>query len=74
MLLPSGLAGMTLDLIENRWGNFAQDILYQEKNPRLASFRYRYLPSQVSQDILANIATQMIQSQFDFYFHMTADQ
>ena len=74
MLLPSGLAGMTLDLIENRWGNFAQDVLYQEKNPRLASFRYRYLPSQVSLDILANIATQMIQSQFDFYFHMTADQ
>jgi len=74
MLLPSGLAGMTLDLIENRWGNFAQDVLYQEKNPRLASFRYRYLPSQVSQDILANIATQMIQSQSDFYFHMTADQ
>ena len=74
MLLPSGLAGMTLDLIENRWGNFAQDVLYQEKNPRLASFRYRYLPSQVSPDILANIATQMIQSQFDFYFHMTADQ
>jgi len=74
MLLPSGLAGMTLDLIENRWGNFAQDVLYQEKNPRLASFRYRYLPSQVSQDILANIATQMIQSQSDFYFHMTVDQ
>jgi hypothetical protein len=74
MLLPSGLAGMTLDLIENRWGNFAQDVLYQEKNPRLASFRYRYLPSQVSPDILANIATQMIQSQSDFYFHMTADQ
>lgn len=74
MLLPSGLAGMTLDLIENRWGNFAQDVLYQEKNPRLASFRYRYLPSQVSPDILANIATQMIQSKSDFYFHMTADQ
>ena len=74
MLLPSGLAGMTLDLIENRWGNFAQDVLYQEKNPRLASFRYRYLPSQVSPDILANIATQMIQTQSDFYFHMTADQ
>ncbi len=74
MLLPSGLAGMTLDLIENRWGNFAQDVLYQEKNPRLASFRYRYLPSQVSPDILANIATQMIRSHSDFYFHMTADQ
>ncbi len=74
MLLPSGLAGMTLDLIENRWGNFAQDLLYQETNPRLASFRYRYLPSQVSPDILANIAAQMIETQSDFYFHMTADE
>jgi len=74
MLLPSGLAGMTLDLIETRWGNFAQDVLYQETNPRLASFRYRYLPSQVSQDILANIAAQMIETQSDFYFHMTADE
>jgi len=74
MLLPSGLAGMTLDLIETRWGNFAQDVLYQEKNPRLASFRYRYLPSQVSPDILANIVAQMIEAQSDFYFHMTADE
>ena len=74
MLLPSGLAGMTLDLIETRWGNFAQDVLYQETNPRLASFRYRYLPSQVSPDILANIAAQMIETQPDFYFHMTADE
>jgi hypothetical protein len=74
MLLPSGLAGMTLDLIETRWGNFAQDVLYQETNPRLASFRYRYLPSQVSPDILANIAAQMIETQSDFYFHMTADE
>jgi hypothetical protein len=74
MLLPSGLAGMTLDLIETRWGNFAQDVLYQETNPRLASFRYRYLPSQVSADILANIAAQMIETQADFYFHMTADE
>ena len=74
MLLPSGLAGMTLDLIETRWGNFAQDVLYQETNPRLASFRYRYLPSQVSPDILANIAAQMIETQSDFYFHTTADE
>ncbi len=74
MLLPSGLAGMTLDLIESRWGNFAQDVLYQETNPRLASFRYRYLPSQLSADILANIAAQMIETQADFDFHMTADK
>ncbi|MGL5062898.1 MAG: hypothetical protein ACRC62_23220 [Microcoleus sp.] len=73
MLLPSGLAGMTIDLIETRWGNFAQDVLYQETNPRLASFRYRYLPSQVSLDMLANIAAQAIETRSDFYFHMTAD-
>lgn len=73
MLLPSGLAGMTIDLIETRWGNFAQDVLYQETNPRLASFRYRYLPSQVSVGILANIAAQAIETRSDFYFHMTAD-
>jgi hypothetical protein len=73
MLLPSGLAGMTIDLIETRWGNFAQDVLYQETNPRLASFRYRYLPSQVSIGILANIAAQTIETRSDFYFHMTAD-
>ena len=35
MLLPSGHAGMTIDMIEERWGNFAQDILYQESDPRL---------------------------------------
>ena len=73
MLLPSGHAGMTIDAIEERWGNFAQDILYQETDPRLASFRYRYLPLQISLKVLAHIATEMILKREDFYFHMRGD-
>jgi glycosyltransferase involved in cell wall biosynthesis len=38
MLLPSAHAGMTIDFIDERWGNFAQDI-YQESDPRMATFR-----------------------------------
>jgi hypothetical protein len=45
MLLPSGHAGLTIDLMpDDRWGNFGQDILYQEVDVRLASYRYRFLP------------------------------
>lgn len=73
MLLPSAHAGMTIDAIEERWGNFAQDILYQETDPRLASFRYRYLPLQISLKVLAHIATEMILKREDFYFHMRGD-
>lgn len=73
MLLPSGHAGMTIDMIEERWGNFAQDILYQESDPRLSSFRYRYLPLQTSLSNLAHIASEMILKRLDFYFHMMGD-
>ncbi|MEG4327012.1 hypothetical protein [Microcoleus sp. herbarium5] len=73
MLLPSGHAGMTLDLIEERWGNFAQDILYQETDPRMATFRYRFLPVQMSISVLANIAAWMMLSYCEFKSEMTAD-
>lgn len=37
MLLPSAHARATLVLMpRKRWGNFIQDILFQEPNPRLA--------------------------------------
>jgi hypothetical protein len=74
MLLPSGHAGMTLDLMPERWGNFAQDILYQETDPRLAAFRYRYLPLHTSTNLIANIASSMLLQQSDFYSEMTADK
>jgi hypothetical protein len=75
MLLPSGHAGMTIDLMpKDRWGNFAQDILYQETDPRLASFRYRYLPSQTSVAEIAYIASSMLLYWFEFSLNMTADK
>jgi hypothetical protein len=74
MLLPSAHAGMTLDLMPGRWGNLAQDILYQETDPRLAAFRYRYVPLQTSLNEIADIASSMILGYRYFYSHMTADK
>jgi len=73
MLLPSGHAGMTIDLIDERWGNFAQDVLYQESNPRMAAYRYRFLPYQTKTDTLALIAAVMILNWSKLKSHMTAD-
>lgn len=73
MLLPSAHAGMTIDLIDERWGNFAQDILYQERDPRMATFRYRFLPYQTSNDTLAFIAAVMVMKWSKFKSQMTAD-
>ncbi|WP_333197727.1 hypothetical protein [Microcoleus sp. S28C3] len=73
MLLPSGHAGMTIDLIDERWGNFAQDILYQESDPRMATFRYRFLPYQTTNDTLAFIAAVMVLKWSKFKSQMTAD-
>jgi len=73
MLLPSGHAGMTMDLIDERWGNFAQDVLYQEINPKMASFRYRFLPYQTNTDTLAFIAAVMVLKLEEFKSSMTAD-
>ena len=56
MLLPSAHAGMTIDLMpDDRWGNFAQEILYQEINNRLSSYKYRYLPLDINRNVLINI-------------------
>ncbi|NKQ38648.1 MAG: hypothetical protein HF967_04115 [Methanosarcinales archaeon] len=57
MLLPSAHAGMTIDLMpDDRWGNFAQDILYQENDNRVASFKYRFLPISIKAHLVAKIA------------------
>lgn len=71
MLLPSGHGGITIDLMPNdRWGNLAQDILYQELDPRLASFRYRYIPISTSISIIADIAVRAINDFPSFYRKM----
>lgn len=75
MLLPSGHAGMTIDLMpDDRWGNFAQDILYQETDPRLASYRYRYLPAQTKTRKLAEIAAAMLLGFDQFRQSMVSDK
>jgi len=66
MLLPSAHAGMTLDLMpDGRWGNFAQDVLYQQgerfaNDQRITSWRYRYLPMNQSVRVLNIIASSML--------------
>ncbi|NUN70026.1 MAG: hypothetical protein HUU02_09985 [Bacteroidetes bacterium] len=67
MLLPSAHAGMTIDLMpKERWGNFAQDIVFQEHDPRIGSFRYRFFPISTGVSILAHlIATQV--REFDYF-------
>ena len=75
MLLPSGHAGMTIDLMPTRrWANLGQDILYQEDDPRLASFRYRYLPIQTGVTEIAKIASNMILGFSRFKSIMTTDK
>lgn len=75
MLLPSGHAGMTLDLMpEDRWGNVAQDILYQETEPRLAAFRYRYVSLQTPLDEIGAIASSMLLHYSEYKQNMTADK
>ena len=61
MLLPSGHANMTIDIMpKGRWGNFSQDILYQENDCRMASYRYRYIPIETSTKTIAHIAVSMM--------------
>jgi hypothetical protein len=75
MLLPSAHAGMTIDLLSaDRLGNIAQDILYQEPDPRLASFRYRYLTFQTSITELAKIGISMLHNYRAFYEFMSDRQ
>jgi hypothetical protein len=75
LLKPSAHAGMTISLTpEGRWGNFATDILYQEADPRLAAFRYRYVPIETSITEIVRMASDMILKRSDFYADMTADQ
>ncbi len=73
MLLPSAHAGMTIDLMPPRWGNFAQDILYQEHDPRVASFRYRYIPSETRITQLVEISLSMIRNYSNFVVNMSMD-
>jgi hypothetical protein len=49
MLLPSGLAGMLLDLVpDDKWTNHPQDCISDDVHLRSALFRYRFVSSNTS--------------------------
>ena len=74
MLLPSGHAGMTIDLLPtDRLGNFAQDILYQEQDARIASFRYRFIAEKTPLSQIVDTAVSMIKKYPSFVASMTQD-
>ncbi|MDD8017202.1 MAG: hypothetical protein PHP42_02390 [Bacteroidota bacterium] len=71
MLLPSAHADITIDLMpKERWGNFAQDIIFQETDVRRAAFRYRFVPIQISTSILAHLITTQLSEYEQFSTQM----
>jgi hypothetical protein len=62
MLLPSGLAGMTIDLMPpDKWQCLPEDILFSETDPRMATFRHRFIPATSSRQNVAQVAISMLQ-------------
>jgi hypothetical protein len=62
MLLPSAHAGMTISMMPSkRWGNFAEDILFSEKDLRLAAFQKRIVPLNLCIFDVCDIAIDMIE-------------
>ncbi|MDH4164297.1 MAG: hypothetical protein OEW15_16665 [Nitrospirota bacterium] len=75
MLLPSAHAGLVVDLMpRSRWGNFAQDILFQERDVRLAAYRYRFISTKTSATLAAHIASEQIFWYEDFQRHMLPER
>lgn len=68
MLLPSAHAGMTLDLIpDDRWGNLAQDTIYQDIDVRVAVHQYLYLPLSTDINLLVEIASNQLKKYDEQY-------
>jgi len=63
MLLPSAHAGITIDLMpSDRWGNLAQDIVFQKHDIYTTVFRYRFLPQTISIPDLTNIVSSCVKN------------
>lgn len=61
MLLPSAHAGLTIDLLpDDRWGNLAEDIIYQDIPVHKVVHKYLHLPLATDVNLLTKIATSMI--------------
>jgi hypothetical protein len=67
MLLPSAHAGMTLSLMPSkRWGNFGEDILFSENDPRIAAFQKRIVPLNLCICEIRDIISDMITGRDQF--------
>jgi hypothetical protein len=67
MLLPSAHAGMTVSLMPSkRWGNFAEDILFTEKDVRMAAFQRRIVPLNLSLFNIRDIVVDMVEGRKPF--------
>ncbi|MFB5760247.1 hypothetical protein [Paenibacillus medicaginis] len=74
MLLPSAHAGMTLNLIpKDRWGNFAQDILFQKCNEKVNIYLHRLIPIETRISVLTKIINNQINGLDHYIMQMTED-
>lgn len=63
MLLPSSLAGMTLDLVPlDKWNNHPQDAIPAVKDARTGAFLHRFIPAEINTAICANIICSMLRN------------
>ncbi len=61
MLLPSALAGMTLDLIpDDKWNNHPQDTLPRSHDARVGAFLYRFIPSSCSLNSTVSVVVSIL--------------
>jgi hypothetical protein len=67
MLLPSAHAGMTVSLMPSkRWGNYAEDILISEADPRYVLFQKRIMPLNISIFDLRDVLIDMVTGREEF--------
>lgn len=68
MLLPSAHAGGVVELLgPERWGNFAQDILFRDTaDCRETLFRYRFVDESAPPSALARLAHQILRGRESF--------
>jgi hypothetical protein len=75
MLLPSAHAGMTIDLMpKDRWGNYAQDILFHETDHRLTAYKYRFVPMESSVTLVADMAAAQLKGADHFNMQMMEER
>jgi len=74
MLLPSGHAGASIDLMpEDRWGNMLQDILFRPGDERELMFRHRFIQISTGPMELAVVARSLLEHHRDMQINMGPD-